>query len=211
MKAKRKTNSKLAQSSLITFSFMSQGTSHSIKFHIRKRRLCTFIRSFGNDGEVNLTIRGGKISARVEYLGSSQSFLGILGADGKWNGRLARQQRKEKITLFIRRGKISRRRMSQVSKLLKGDSNILLERGKRRKSKTADSQFEVKLTLSPKLEVSGFIKHKSGRHHTRIELIPGGRWNVKGWIKLTGGKFLFSAESGKCQTCFEGTPRFGPK
>lgn len=156
-------------------------------------------------------IRGGKISARVKYLGSSQSFWGILGADGKWNGRLVRQQRKEKITLFIRKGKISRRRISQVSKLLKGDSNILLERGKRRKSKTADSQFEVKLTLSPKLEVSGFIKHKSGRHHTRMELIPGGRWNVKGWVKLTDGRFLYSGEIGKCQARFEGTPRFGPK
>jgi hypothetical protein len=161
-------NSKLAESSLPAFSFMSQGTSHSIKFQIRKRRLCTFIRNFGDDGEVNLTIKGGKISARVEYLGSLQSFLGILGADGKWNGRLGRQVRKEKITLFIRRGKISRRRMSQVSKFLQGDSNILLERGKRRKSKTADSQFEIKLMLSPKLEVSGFIKHKSGRHYTSV-------------------------------------------
>jgi hypothetical protein len=47
--------------------------------------------------------------------------------------------------------------------------------------------------------------------YTRIELISGGRWNAKGWAKLTGGRFLFSAEAGKCQTRFEGTPRFVPK
>ena len=193
------------------FSFMSQGTSYSIRFQMRKRRLCTFIRNFGDDGEVNLTIKGGKISARVEYLGNLRSFLGILGSDGKWNGKLIKQLRKEKITLFIRRGKISRRRMSQVSKILQGGSDILLDGGKSkgsRKSKREDSQFQIKFTLSPKLEVSGFIKHKSGKHYTRIQLIPGGRWNAKGWVKLTGGRFLFSAEIGKCQTHFEGTPRF---
>ena len=189
----------------------SEATCNSIKFQIRKRRLCTFIRNFGDDGAISLTIKGRKISARVEYLGRSQSFLGILNPDGKWNGKLTKQLRKEKITLFIRRGTISRRRMSQVSKLLQGDSNILLERVKRKKSKRGDSQFEIKLMLSPKLEVSGFIEHKSGRHHTRIELISGGRWNAKGWVKLTGGRFLFSREIGKCQTCFEGTPRFVPK
>ena len=46
----------------------SQTTYHSIKFQIKKRRLCTFLRSLGNDGYVNLTIKGGKISARVAYL-----------------------------------------------------------------------------------------------------------------------------------------------
>lgn len=189
----------------------SEATCHSIKFQIRKRRLCTFIRNFGDDGAISLTIKGRKISARVEYLGRSQSFLGILNPDGKWNGKLTKQLRKEKITLFIRRGTISRRRMSQVSKFLQGDSSILLERDKRRKSKTADSQFEIKLMLSPKLEVSGFIEHKSGGHSTRIELSPGGRWSAKGWVKLTGGRFLFSGEIGKCQTRFEGTPRLVPK
>ena len=189
----------------------SQAISHFIKFQIRKRRLCTFIRNFGDDGAISLTIKGRKISARVEYLGRSQSFLGILNPDGKWNGKLTKQLRKEKITLFIRRGTISRRRMSQVSKLLQGDSNILLERVKRKKLKTAGSQFKIELTLSPKLEVSGFIEHKSGGHSTRIELSPGRRWNAKGWVKLTGGRFLFSGEIGKCQTRFEGTPRFVPK
>lgn len=189
----------------------SQDISHSIKFQIRKRRLCTFIRNFGDDGEVNLTIKGGKISARVEYVGNLQSFSGILDTDGKWNDKLVKQLRKEKIALFIRRGKIGRGRMSEISKVLQGGSDILFEGGKRRKSKREGSQFKIKLTLSPKLGVCGFIKHKSGRHYTRIEFSPGGRWNAKGWIKLTGGKFLFSAESGKCQTCFEGTPHFGPK
>ena len=203
-----------AESGLSVLVLTSQDISHSIKFQIRKRRLSTFIRSFGNDGEVNLTIKGGKISARVEYVGNLQSFSGILDTDGKWNGKLVKQLRKEKIALFIRRGKISRRGKSQVSKLLQDDSAILLYRVKSktfRESKRKDSQFQIKLTVSPKLEVCGFIKHKSGRHYTRIELSPGGRWNAKGWIKLTGGKFLFSAESGKCQTCFEGTPHFGPK
>jgi len=197
--------------SLSVLVLTSEATCNSIKFQIRKRRLCTFIRNFGDDGKISLGIKGGKISARVEYLGRSQSFLGILNPDGKWNGKLTKQLRKEKITLSIRRGKISRRRMSQVSKLLQGDSNILLKRGKRRKSETGGPKFEIKLKLSPKLEVSGFVKHRSGRHYTTIELSPGGRWNTQGWVKLTGGRFLFSAEIGKCQTRFEGTPRFVPK
>ena len=189
----------------------SQATCHSIKFQIRKRRLRTFVRNLGNDGEVDLTIKGGKISAKVEYWGRLQSFLGILNPDGKWNGKIIKQLGKEKITIVLKRGKISRQRMRQVSKLLHGDSNILLGVGKGRKSKTGAPKFEIKLTLSPKLEVSGFIKHKSGGHYTKIELSPGGRWNAKGWSKLTGGKFLFSAEVGKCKSYFEGMPRFDPK
>lgn len=206
-----KINSKPVERSLSVLVLTSEATCNSIKFQIRERRLCTFIRNFGDHGEISLMIKGGKISARVEYSGRSQSFLGILNPDGKWNGRLTKQLRKEKITLFIRRGKISRKRISQVPKLLQGDSNILLERVSRKKSIRGDSQFKIKLTLSPKSEVAGLIEHKSGRHSTRIELSPGGRWNAKGWVKLTGGRFLFSAEIGKCQTCFEGTPRFVPK
>ncbi len=192
-------------------SFTSQGTSHSIKFQIKKLRLSIFIRNFGNDGEIDQTIKGGKISARVEYLGRLQSFLGILNPDGKWNGKLVRQLNKEKATILIRRGKIGHQRVSQASKFLHDDSGILLEDGKRKKSKTKDSQFQIKLTLSPKLEVSGLVRHRSGRHYTRIELSPGGRWNAKGWVGLTGGRFLFSAEIGKCETSFEGTPRFVAK
>jgi hypothetical protein len=188
-----------------------QDTSHSIKFQIRKRRLCTLIRNFGNAGEINLMIKGGKISARVEYVENLQSFSGILDTDGKWNGKLIKQLRKEKIVLFIRRSKISQGRMSEVSKALPGGSDILFEGGKRRKSKREDSQFKIRLTLSPKHEVSGIISHKSTRHYTSIELAPAGRWNAKGWIKLTGGRFLFSAELGKCKTGFEGTPRFVPR
>lgn len=144
-------------------------------------------------------------------MGNLQSFSGILDTDGKWNGKLVKQLRKEKMALFIRRGKIGRGRMSKVSKVLQGGSDILFEGGKRRKSKREDAQFQIKLRVSPKLEVCGFIKHKSGRHYTNIELRPGGRWNVQGWVKLTGGRFLFSAEAGKCQSYFEGMPRFGPK
>lgn len=189
----------------------SEATCHSIKFQIKKRRLCTFVRSFGNDGEVNLTIKGGTISGRVEYLGNLQSFSGILDPDGKWNGKLIKQLGKEKIAIVIRRGKISRQRMSQISKLLQDDSGILLEGGKRRKSKRGDSQFEIKFMVSPKLEICGFIKHKSGGHYIRIEFSPRGRWNARGWVKLTGARFLFSVKIGKCQTRFEGSPCFVPK
>jgi hypothetical protein len=196
---------------LTKFSFMSEGTSHSIRFQIRERRLYTFIRNFGEGGEIDLTIKGRKISARVEYLGNLEAFWGILNPDGKWNGKLVKQIGKEKITLFIRKGKISHQRMSQASKFLHDDSGILLEGGKRRKSKTKDSQFQIKLTLSPKLEVSGLVKHRSGRHYTRIELGKDRRWNAKGWARLVGGRFLFSTETGKCQTSFEGAPHFVPK
>jgi hypothetical protein len=196
---------------LTTSSFLSEGTSHSIRFQITKRRLYTFIRNFGDRGEIDLTIKGGNISGRVEYLGNLEAFWGILNPDGKWNGKLVKQIGKEKITLFIRKGKISHQRMSQVSKILHGGSEIILEGSKRRKSKTKDSQFQIKLTLSPNLEVSGFVKHRSGMHYTRIELQPSGRWNAKGWVGLTGGRFLFSAEIGRCETSFEGTPRFVPK
>jgi len=208
---KAKINARCAEGSLSVLVLTSEATCHSIKFQIRKRRLYTFIRNFGDDGEVSLTIKGGKISARVEYLGSSQSFLGILNPDGKWNGKLMKQLKKGKITVSIRRGKISRQRMDQVSKFLRGDSDILLESGRRGKSKRGDSQFKIKLILSAKLEVSGFIRHKSGTHYTRIELSPDGRWDAKGWVKLTAGRFLFSAKTGKCQTHFQGTPRFVPK
>lgn len=196
---------------MTTSSFISQGTSHSIRFQIRKRRLCTLIRNYGDSEEIDLTTKGGRISARVEYREDLQSFLGILNSDGKWNGRFIKQLRKEKIVIIITRGKISRQRMSQVAKLLQGDSDILLEGGKRRKSKTEGSQFQIKLILSSKLEVSGVVKHRSSRHYTSIELSPSGRWNAKGWVRLTGGRFLFSADMGKCQTSFEGTPRFIPK
>jgi len=196
---------------LTTSSFISQGTSHSIRFQIKKRRLYTFIRNFGDRGEIDLTTKGGRISARVEYRGDLQSFLGILNPDGKWNGKLAKQVDKEKITLFMRRGKISHQRMIQASKILHDSSGVLLEGGKRRKPKTEESQFQIKLILSSKLEVSGVVKHRSIRHYTRIELSPSGRWNAKGWVGLTGGRFLFSAEIGKCETSFEGTPRFVPK
>lgn len=191
--------------------FTSQGTSHSIRFQIKKLRLSTFIRNFGNDGEIDLTIKGGKISARVEYQGGLQCFLGILNPDGKWNGKVVKQVDKEKIVVFIRRGKISHQRMSRASKILHCHSGILLEGVKGRKPKTKDSQFQIRLTLSPKLEVSGLVKHRSGRHYTRIGLGKGGRWNAKGWVRLTDGRFLFSAEMGRCQTSFEGTPRFVPK
>jgi len=196
---------------LTTSSFLSEGTSHSIRFQITKRRLYTFIRNFGDRGEIDLTIKGGNISGRVEYLGNLEAFWGILNPDGNGNGKLVRQLKKEKVTLLIRRGKIGHQRVSQASKFLHDDSGILLEDGKRKKSKTKDSQFQIKLTLSPKLEVSGLVRHRSGRHYTRIELSPGGRWNAKGWVGLTGGRFLFSAEIGKCQTSFEGTPLFVPK
>jgi hypothetical protein len=195
---------------LSVFVLNSEATGHSIKFQIRKRRLSTFIRNFGDDGEVNLTVQGGRISGRVEYFGGLQSFSGILNPDGNWNGKFVRQLKKEKVTLLVRRGKIGHQRVSQASKFLHDDSGVLLEDGKRKKSKTKDSQFQIKLTLSPKLEVSGLVRHRSGRHYTRIELNPGGRWNAKGWVRLTGGRFLFSAERGKCQTSFEGTPRFAP-
>jgi hypothetical protein len=187
---------------------MSEGTSHSIRFQIRKRRLYTFIRNFGDGGEIDLTIKERRISAKVEYLGNLEAFWGILNSDGKWNGKVVKQINKEKIALLMRGGKISHQRMSRASKFLEDDSGNLLEGGKRRKSKTEDSQFRIKLTLSAKLEVSGVVKHRSNRHHTRIELSPGGRWNAKGWIRLTGGRFLFSTEMGKCQTSFEGTPLF---
>lgn len=193
---------------MTTSCFINLGTSHSIRFLIMKRRLCTFIKNFGDSGEIDLTIQGGRISARVEYLGSLHSFCGILNSDGKWNGKVVKQVDREKIPLFIRRGKISHQRMSQASKFLHDDSGILLEGSKRKKAKPEESQFQIRLTLSPKLEIYGFVKHRSSRHYTRIELGKGGRWNAKGWVTLTGGRFLFSAEAGKCQSFFEGTPRF---
>jgi hypothetical protein len=185
----------------------SEADSRSIEFQIRKRRLSTYIRSFGDDGQVHLRIKGGRISARVEYWGGLQSFSGTLNTDGKWNGKLTKQLRRERITFLIRKGKIGRRRMNQVSEFLQGDSRILLEGTKTKESKRKDAQFEIKLKVSSELEVYGLVKHKSGSHYTRIELGPGGRWNAEGWVKLTGGKFLFSAERGKCQTRFEGAPR----
>ena len=118
------------------------------------------------------------------------------------------------MTIFIRRGKISPRRTREVSKLLQTDSNILFEGGMSKGSGESGreaSRFQIKLILSPQLHVTGFTKHKSSRHFTGIELIRGGRWNTKGWVRLTGGRFLFSAEMGKCRTSFEETPRFVPK
>lgn len=189
----------------------SQATCHSIEFQIRKRRLCTFIRNLGKNGQVDLTIKGGKISGRAEYWGSLQSLSVILNPDGKWNGKILKQLRKEKIAIVLRRGKISRQGMRQVSKLLHGDSNILLEVGNGRKSKRGDSELEIRLMLFPKHEVCGFIRHKSGKHYTKIELSPGGRWNAQGWVRLAGGRFLFSAQTGKCETRLEGAPRFATK
>jgi len=189
----------------------SQATCHSIEFQIRKRRLCTFIRNLGKNGQVDLTIKGGKISGRAEYWGSLQSFSVIFNPDGKWNGKIIKQLRKQKIAIVLRRGKISRQGMRQVSKLLHGNSEILLEVGKGRKSKKGDSELGIRLMLSLKHEVCGFIKHKSGRHYTKIELSPGGRWNAQGWVRLPGARFLFSAKTGKCETRFEGAPRFATK
>lgn len=189
----------------------SEATRHSIEFQIRKRRLCTFVRNLGKNGQVDLTIKGGKISGRAEYWGSLQSFSVILNPDGKWNGKIIKQLRKQKIAIVLRRGKISRQGMRQVSKLLHGNSEILLEVGKGRKSKKGDSELGIRLMLSLKHEVCGFIKHKSGKHYTKIELSPGGRWNAQGWVRLAGGRFLFSAETGKCETRFQGAPRFATK
>jgi hypothetical protein len=200
--------SKSRENSLTMSSFVIQGTSHSIKFQIKKLRLSTFIKNFGYDGEVDLKIKEGKISARVEYLGDLEAFWGILNSNGRWNGKLTKQIGKKKTALFMQSGKISHHRMSQVSRLWEGNSETLIESEKKEKPRTKDSRFQIKLGLSPKLEVSGFILHRSGRHYTRIELRPGGRWNAKGWVRLTGGRFLFSAEIGKCQTSFEGMPRF---
>jgi len=188
-----------------------EATCHRIRFQIRKRRLCTLIRNFGNDGEVNLTIKAGKISARVAYLGKTQSFWAVLHPDGRWNGRLVSREKKKGGALFIRRGKISPQRMSQVLELLQHNSGILPETDKRGHSERGDYQFKVKLMISRELEVFGFIKHKSGRHYTSIGLDRGGRWDAKGWVKLTGATFLYSAEAGRCQNYFRGKPRFVPK
>jgi hypothetical protein len=188
----------------------TEASNHSIEFQIRKRRLCTSIRNLGDDGEVKLTIKGRKISARVEHWGGLQSFSATLNTDGTWNGKLIRPLKKERIKLLVRGGKTSRRKMNQLSRFLPYDSGILLGSARTKASnepKGLDSQFRIKLTVSPELEVRGLIKHKSGRHYTRIELTPGGRWNTQGWVKLTGGRFLFSAEAGKCRSRFEGTPR----
>jgi hypothetical protein len=157
-------------------------------------------------------MKEGKMSAKVKYLVDlQQSFLAILRPDGRWNGRLTKQVEKQKVTLYMPKGKISRQRMSQVSEFLQGDSYILLKGAKAERSKRGKLLFQIKLTVSPELEVLGFMTHKSGKHYTRIELCPCGRWNAKGWVGLTGGRFLFSAEIGKCETSFEGTPRFVPK
>lgn len=152
------------------FVLTSEATCHRIRFQIRRRRLCTLIRNFGNDGEVNLTIKAGKISARVEYLGKMQSFWAVLHPDGRWNGRLVSQVKKQEDALFIRRGKISPQRMSRVSELLQHNSGILLDTDTRGYSERGDYQFKVKLKISRELEVFGFIKHKSNRHYTLIGL-----------------------------------------
>jgi hypothetical protein len=188
----------------------SEADHHSIQFQIKKRRLSTFLRSFGDEGKVNLKIKGGKISGRVEFREGLQSFSADLGTDGKWNGKLKKRLGKEIITFLVKKGKISHRRINLVSKLLPGNSDVLIFGGKSRasgESTSKDSQFQIKLRVSPDLELYGFIKHKSGMNYTKIELRPEGKWNAQGWVKLTGGKFLFSAETGKCEHRFEGRPR----
>jgi hypothetical protein len=134
-----------------------------------------------------------------------------LNSNGRWKGKLKKRIGKKKTALFMGSGKISRHRMSQVARFLEGNSETLIESEKKEKPRTKDSRFQIKLTLSRKFEVSVFIKHRSGTHYTRIELGPNGRWNAKGWVKLTGGRFSFSAEMGRCQASFEGMPRFVPK
>jgi hypothetical protein len=118
---------------------------------------------------------------------------------------------KEKINLLIRRGRVSQRRLRRVADLILDDSGVLLSEGMHRnpkKSKRKTCRFENRLAVSPKFEVCGFIEHKSRSHHIRMEFVPRGKWNAQGFVKLKGGKFVFSARNGKCQSGFEGEPKF---
>ena len=181
----------------------------SISLRISKGRLSGFVRNFGNGGDIKLSIKAGKISARVDYLGDVRSFYGILHADGRWNGKLTRQLAEEKMTFLIKGGKTSPRVLSRLSRPLLNDPGVLLSQGKSeasRKAKGRDYQFYIGLKVFPRSEVCGLIKHKSRKNYTRIELIPGGKWNAQGWVKLTGGKFVFSAQAGRCRSRFEGKP-----
>lgn len=190
--------------------YAREGSCYAINFRIRNRRLTTSVRSFGNGDDLQLTIRGKKIFGRVDHLGALQSFSGILKAEGRWNGRFSKQLFKEKVNLLIRRGKVSHRRLRRVADLILDNSGVMLWEGINRNSKESKRRvcrFQPRLAVSAKSEVCGFIEHKSRSHHIRIEFVPGGKWNAKGGVILKGGKFVFSAKSGKCQSRFEGEPK----
>jgi hypothetical protein len=191
--------------------YTREGCCYAINFRIRNRRLTTSVRSFGNGDDLQLTIRGKKIFGRVDHLGALQSFSGVLKSEGRWNGRFSKQMLKEKVNLLIRRGRVSHRRMRRVADLILDDYGVMLSEGMNRNSKESKRRacrFQSRLTISPKSEVCGFLEHKSRNHYIRIEFVPGGKWNAKGGVTLKGGKFVFSAKSGKCQSRFEGEPQF---
>jgi hypothetical protein len=191
--------------------YAREGCCYAINFRIRNRRLTTSVRSFGNGDDLQLTIRGKKIFGRVDHLGDLQSFSGILKAEGRWNGRFSKQLLKEKVNLLIRRGRVSHRRLRRVAEVILDDSGVMLSEGINRnlgETKRRISRFQTRLAVSLKSEVCGTIEHKSRSHHIRIEFVPSGKWNAKGEVILKGGKFVFSAKSGECQSRFEGEPQF---
>jgi hypothetical protein len=117
------------------------------------------------------------------------------------------------VTVSIKKSKISPRRTGELLEILQGASKVIIDqsRGKgTRKSKKNGFLFRTEVKFSPADAVLGSIKHTSARHHTRIDLNPDGTWNARGWNRLIGGKFLFSAEKGKCNFDFEGSPLLIP-
>lgn len=196
-----------------TFLCVHRGDFYLIKFQIRNFRLSISIQNFAEDGGIKLTIERGRIFGKAQCSNGLLFHSAILKADGQWSGRLDRQTKKRKVTVSIKKSNVNSRRAGELSGILQGGSKVIIDqsRGKgTRKSKKNGFLFRTEVKFSPADAVLGSIKHTSARHHTRIDLNPDGTWNARGWIRLIGGKFLFSAEKGKCKFDFKGLPLLIP-